>query len=289
MTKENIFVTKASGESSPFSEQKLRHSLQAAGATNQQIDFIIKQISVTLYNGITTKKIYKMAFSLLKDGSKHLAARYHLKQAIMELGPSGFPFEKYFAEILKCQGYATKVGQFVQGECIMHEIDVIAEKDNLLFMVECKYHNMAGKFNDVQIPLYVQSRFKDVESQWLKKPAHKNKVHRGWVVSNTRFSTAAIQYATCAGLNLLGWDYPLNSGLKDQIDSLGLYPITCLTSLNREEKQLLLNKKIVLCKEIYDNGALLEKSGIKASRISSIMKEAEQLCQFLLNHETTSS
>jgi hypothetical protein len=280
-----INVTKASGESSLFSGDKLGHSLLAAGATTEQIDFIQKEIASKLYEGISTKKIYRMAFSLLRDGSRHIAARYHLKQAIMELGPSGFPFEKYFAEILNCQGYITRVDQFVQGKCIMHEIDVLAEKDNLFFMVECKYHNQAGKFNDVKTPLYVQSRFKDVEEQWLAMPSHKDKIHRGWVVSNTRFSTAAIQYGNCAGLNLLGWDYPANKGLKDQIDALGLYPITCLTTLTALDKQRLLAKNIVLCKEIYNNKKLLELSGIKASRIYAVMKEAEQLCQHLLNHE----
>lgn len=280
-----INVTKASGESSTFSEEKIRHSLQAAGATPQQIDFILKEIGSKLYEGISTKKIYRMAFSLLRDGSRHIAARYHLKQAIMELGPSGFPFEKYVAEILNCQGYTTKVGQFIQGRCIMHEVDVVAEKDNLLFMVECKYHNQAGKFNDVQIPLYVQSRFKDIEEQWSGMPSHKDKIHRGWVVSNTRFSSAAIQYGNCAGLNLLGWDYPVNKGLKDQIDALGLYPITCLTTLTGLEKQHLLARNIVLCKEIYNNKKILELSGVKTSRIYSVMKEAEQLCQHLIDHE----
>ncbi len=280
-----INVTKASGESSKFSEEKIRHSLLAAGASLQQVDFIIKEIGSKLYEGIPTKKIYRMAFNLLRDGSRHTAARYHLKQAIMELGPSGFPFEKYVAEILNYQGYSTKIDQFVQGKCIMHEVDVVAEKDDLFFMIECKYHNQSGKFNDVQIPLYVQARFKDVEEQWIKMPSHKDKVHRGWVVSNTRFSTAAIQYGNCAGLNLLGWDYPVNKGLKDQIDALGLYPVTCLTTLTGIEKQSLLARNIVLCKEIYNNRELLEDSGVKASRIYSVMKEAEQLCQQLLNHE----
>jgi Holliday junction resolvase-like predicted endonuclease len=284
-----INVTKASGDSSPFSEEKLRHSLQAAGASNQQVDFIIREISNTLYEGMTTKKIYRMAFSLLKDGSKHMAARYHLKQAIMELGPSGFPFEKYVAEILNYQGYLTQVGQFVKGKCIMHEIDVVAEKEGVINMLECKFHNQAGKFNDVQIPLYVQSRFKDVEEQWLNTPSHKGKTHRGWVVSNTRFSTAGIQYANCAGLKLLGWDHPINHGLKDQIDALGLYPVTCLTTLTHLEKQSLLNVNIVLCKEIYNNKQLLLDSGVKPSRVYSVMKEAEQLCQHLLENEESKS
>jgi hypothetical protein len=173
----------------------------------------------------------------------------------------------------------------VQGKCVSHEIDVIAEKEDHLCMIECKYHNQRGKFSDVQIPLYIQSRFKDVEAQWLKNPEYKLKTMGGWVVTNTRFSADAILYGTCSGLTLLGWDYPQGAGLKDRIDLLGLYPITCLTSLTKVEKQRLLDKKIVLCKEIYNNEQLLETSGVKTARIPTVMKEAKQLCQHLLNDE----
>jgi hypothetical protein len=280
MVKE-IFITKASGEKSMYSENKIRASLQRVGATDEQIDFIIKEISTKLYEGIPTKKIYQLAFKLLKDGSRHIAARYHLKQAIMELGPSGYPFEKYIAEILNIQGFKTKVGEIIQGNCVTHEIDVLAEKGNNYFMIECKYHNLSGVFCDVKIPLYIHSRFKDVEQQWLKLPEHKSLIHQGWVVTNTRFSSDAIQYGTCIGLNLVGWDYPIKGSLKDQIDTLGLYPITCLTTLTRTEKQRLLDKKIVLCSEILNNEELLEANGVKASRVNTVMKEVQQLCRNL--------
>ena len=36
---------------------------------------------------------------------------------------------------------------------------------------------------------------------------------------------------------MLGWDYPVKGSLKNLIDALGLYPITCLTSLTKKEKQ----------------------------------------------------
>lgn len=279
-----IYVTKASGEKSVFSEDRIRRSLQRTGATNEQIDAIIKEVTSNLYEGISTKKIYRLAFDLLREGSRHIAARYHLKNAIMELGPSGFPFEKFFAEILNCDGYKTKVDQIEQGKCVTHEIDVIAEKDDLVLMVECKFHNQRGKFTDVQTPLYINSRFKDVEEQWVKLPAHKHKTLQPWVVTNTRFSTDAIRYGTCAGLNLVAWDYPPNKGIKDRIDSLGLYPVTCLTSLTRVDKQRLLDKGVVLCKEIYNNRQLLESAGIKPTRINTVMKEAEQLSQNLLKN-----
>ncbi len=282
----DFFITKASGEKSKFSEEKIRKSLQRTGANEEKIISIINEIASKAYEGITTKKIYRMAFDLLKEGSRPIAARYHLKNAIMELGPSGFPFERFFAEILNYQGYKTKVGQIEQGKCVTHEIDVIAEKQELFFLIECKFHNHQGKFNDVQVPLYIQSRFKDVEEQWLKLKSHKDKIHQAWVVTNTRFSTDAIRYGTCAGLKLVGWDYPLNAGIKDLIDSSGLYPITCLTSLTRIDKQRLLDKNIVLCKEIYNNRQVLQNAGIKPTRINIVMKEAQQLCEHLLNNQS---
>ncbi len=277
-----ISITKASGESEPFSSAKLKRSLEKAGANKDEIDRILKDINSRLYEGISTKKIYRAAFSLLKKDSGHLAAKYQLKQAIMELGPSGYPFEKYIGEILRYQGYKTTVGEIVQGKCVNHEIDVIAELDNHHFMIECKYHNHPGTFSDVKIPLYIQARFKDVEAQWIKLPGHGTKFHQGWVVTNTRFSSDAIQYGNCAGLKLLGWDYPTKGSLKNIIDTLGLYPITCLTTLTKTEKHHLLNRKIVLCKEICDDEQHLIQADINPARIKSVLEEATQLCQKLI-------
>lgn len=275
----DVFITKASGEKSRYSEEKIRTSLKRVGATDEQIEPIINEISSKLYEGMPTKKIYRLAFNLLREGPRHLAAKYHLKQAIMELGPSGYPFEKYVAEILNRQGYKTKVGQIAQGHCVTHEVDVIAEKENDFIMIECKYHNLRGVFCDVKIPLYIQSRFKDLEKQWLTLPKNASKNHKGWLITNTRFSSDAIQYGSCVGLKLIGWDYPIKGSLKEQIDSLGLYPITCLTSLTKIEKQRLLDTKIVLCSEILRNEKLLASHGVKPSRINTVMKEAQKLCQ----------
>lgn len=262
MSKE-MFITKASGNQSKFSEKRLGNSLRRAGATEEQVDVISAEIASKIFEGMTTKNVYRLAFTRLKENSRSLAARYNLKRAIMELGPSGFPFEKYIGEILNYQGYKTKIGEFVKGKCVNHEIDVIAEKDDGFFMIECKYHNLPGVFCDVKIPLYIQSRFKNVEAEWVKLPGHNSKTHKGWVVTNTRFSSDALQYGICAGLNLISWDYPLNGGLRDQIDSLGLYPITCLTSLTKIEKQRLLDNGIVLCSDIYNKEKLLEVAGVK--------------------------
>lgn len=282
--KKNIYVTKASGATAPFIEDKLRNSLIRSGANNTQIDEILNEISSQLYEGISTKKIYRVAFNILKEQSSHVAAKYHLKKAIMELGPSGYPFERFIGEILKQQRYSVKVGEIVKGKCVNHEVDVIAINEDHHFMIECKYHNLQGIVCDVKIPLYIQSRFKDVEAEWIKITGHDKKIHQGWVVTNTKFSSDAIQYGNCAGLKLLGWDYPIKHSLKDIIDDLGLYPITCLTALTRAEKQKLLDMKIVLCTEICANEKLLYEIGLNETKVKRVIEEGQQLCNKLMKN-----
>ena len=279
MKNDNINITKASGERVLFSKQKLHDSLERSGANEAIINEVINEVEPQLFEGIDTKKIFRMAFNLLKKKDKPIAAKYKLKEAIMELGPSGFPFEKYISEILNHQGFKTTVGEIVNGSCVTHEIDVIAEKDDKHFMIECKYHNARGIICDVKIPLYIQARFKDIEIKWKNLPGHSEKFHQGWVVTNTRFSDDAIKYGTCAGLHLMGWDFPKNGSLKEQIDQSGLYPVTCLTSLTSVEKQKLLDKNIVLSIEICNNSSLLLSIGINQSRTSIIVNEAQRLCK----------
>lgn len=277
--KKETLITKTSGAVVPFSEEKLRASLQRSGASKDIVDSILHEIKPKLFRGITTKKIYRMAFNLLKLRSKHVAAKYKLKNAIMELGPSGYSFESFVAEILKHQGYITKVSQIVAGECVNHEIDVVAEKDNTYCMIECKYHNQPGTMSDVKIPLYIQARFQDVEKTWKALPGHGKMIHQGWVVTNTKFTSDAVKYGTCVGLKLLSWDHPKGKGLKDLIDNTGLYPITCLTTLTKVEKQRLLDAKVVMATDINDDQRILERIGIRGNRLLAVLNEVQNLAQ----------
>ena len=172
-----------------------------------------------------------------------------------------------------------KTGQIVLGQCVSHEIDVIAKKENLHFMIECKFHSKPRFKCNVKIPLYIHSRFLDVEKQWQKKSGHDSKFHQAWVVTNTQFTTDAIQYGNCAGMYLLSWNYPKNESLRERIDAAGLHPITCLTTLTKSEKQNLLYKLIVLCKEICYNPTMLAGIGISEKRIPKIIREAKALCE----------
>jgi len=277
----DINIIKSSGERVPFSKQKLYDSLKRSGANEQLINGVIQEIEPLLYENINTRRIFRMAFKLLKKENKHIAAKYKLKEAIMELGPSGFPFEKFISEILKYQGFITIVDQTVKGKCVNHEIDVIAEKNDKHFMIECKYHNERGINCNVKIPLYIKARFDDIEVNWKKLPGHEGKFHQGWVVTNTRFSSDAIQYGLCAGLHLVSWDFPKNGSLKEQINFSGLFPITCMTTLTLFEKQKLLDKSVVMCLEILKTPDLLMQIGIPTSRSTIILNEAQAICEVI--------
>lgn len=273
-----INVTKYSGETAPFDVEKLRQSIQRSGAKKNVIDAVVEKVQQSLYEGISTKEIYKTAFALLRKKERPAAARYNLKKALLQFGPTGFPFEFYIAELLKARGYETQTGQIVQGNCVQHEVDVIARKDEQHFMVECKFHSDQGRRCDVKIPLYIQSRFKDVEAAWLHKLGHGNKFHQGLVATNTRFTADAIQYGKCAGLQLLSWDYPHNQSLKHWIDETGAHPVTCLTTLTKKNKQTLLDQGIVLCRQLCEKPGLLDQLALSDSRKQKVMEEAERVC-----------
>jgi hypothetical protein len=273
-----IYIIKANGEKVVFDIQKLRVSLQKAGASEELSTKIAREIENSLYDGKSTNEIYKDAFFELRKSARPLAARYKLKKAILELGPTGFPFEKFVGELLHHQGFGTQVGVIIEGYCIHHEVDVIAEKEEQHFMVEFKFHSDQGRKCNVKIPLYIQSRFKDVERYWIEKLGHRNKYHKGWIVTNTRFTTDAIQYGECIGLMLVSWDYPQGGSLKERIEASGLHPITCLTSLHKKEKQSLLERDKVLCKTILENPNVLIELGLSAGRVQTVLEEIDGLC-----------
>ena len=281
--KDSISIRKRSGEIEAFNLDKLKNSLRRASVDEQLILKIAAEVEANLKDGMTTKQLYKMAYRMLKGTSRVQASKYKLKKALMQLGPSGFPFERLVGQLLSHEGFETEVGVFVQGNCVKHEVDVIAQKDQIHYMIECKYHSDEGRFCDVKVPLYIQSRFIDIRTEWKKHPDHHSKLHQGWVYTNTRFTTDAIEYGTCVDLGLTSWDFPSGKGLRERIDRAGLHPITALTSLTKYEKTLLLEKGIVICKELQQKPELLQQIGVKGSRLENILEDLEELCKSAKN------
>src|SRR5690554_397676 len=193
MDKKTIYIEKFNGEIEEFKVEKLKTSLRRSKASESEIDTVVEHIMPTLYDGMSSKEIYRKAFSLLKKHNRISASKYSLKRAILDLGPTGFPFERLISALLQQKGFETKVGIILQGECVTHEVDVLAEKDGNSYAVECKFHSDPKAVSSVRIPLYINSRFLDIQSHWNKDSEKKSHLKQGWLVTNTRFSSDAIE------------------------------------------------------------------------------------------------
>lgn len=273
--KENFIVRKANGTEEYFSFEKLYNSLINSNASIDEAKGIIEQLKEKFHEGISTNKIHSMAFRMLKKQSLRSASCYYLKKGIMELGPTGYPFETFISQLFNELGYKSERSVILKGKCVSHEIDVIAKKEEEIMIMECKYKNIAGVAVDVKVPLYINSRFEDVLNNGLIQPPFTK--YKGWIVTNSRFTDDAQAYANCKNINLLSWDYPYDNSLKKIIDNLKLYPITCLNSITKDEKNWLLNKKVVLVKELVNNEKTLLKAGISSKRLPKVMTEIYNL------------
>src|SRR3989344_700294 len=272
-----VRIVKASGETEPFAESKLRNSLKKAGASEEAIDAVVQDVIGRLRDGMTTKDIYSRAFSHLRRKERPTAGRYHMRMALMELGPTGRPFERFVGELLKSEGFGVEVARIVQGVCVKHEVDVVGAKDSRHIMVECKFHNQPGLRSDVKISLYVQARFEDVERQWKKQPNHGEKFHEVWLVTNTKLTTDATRYAECVGMHALGWSYPSTGSLEQLVERYGLHPVTCLTLLNRMQKQEMMRQGFILCKDVLEHPDALRRVFRNPARAEDVLQEAREL------------
>lgn len=279
MTERKVLIIKSNGEEEIFNPDKLRASLRRAGARKGIAESITETVASKLKNGATTNEIYRQAFRLLnKQEDMPVAARYSVKRAVFELGPSGFPFEHFVAEIFRAKGYEVRNGDMVRGACALHEVDLVAKKGSHIFGGEVKFHNRLGTKTDLKTALYVYARFDDIKRNSAALP-DKSDIDEGMLITNTKFTENAIVYAECAGLKMLSWDYPQKGNLFELIGETGLHPITCLTTLSRGEKQRLLEDKVILCKTLKQNPDILKKQGISGKKIEHIIEETGALCQ----------
>ncbi|MCX6816793.1 MAG: restriction endonuclease [Candidatus Beckwithbacteria bacterium] len=258
-----INIIKASGEKEVFLESKVRQSLQRAGVKAAIIDKILVNLIGQLYDGITTKEIYTKVFALLNQYQFGDSYRYTLKEALMALGPSGYPFEKFVARLLNSLGFHTQTQVIVKGRCIDHEIDVVAEKDNLKFLIECKFHNRPGTKSHSKDVLYTEGRFEDVTAV--------NDYHGVWLVTNTKLTQNAVKYGECRGMKLLAWRYPTKDSLEQLIETYQLYPVTCFAFLEKHQLEILIQNNLVLCSDVLKAPAKkLSGLGLSSKTLSDL-------------------
>ena len=272
-----ISVTKSDGTKQLFEEDKLIVSLRRAGASDDAIEDVTDDIEKEMYDGITTSDIYSRAFALLRKHHHPTAIKYSLRRALLDLGPDGFPFEKFVARIFKLWGYDTLTDQMLLGSCIEHEMDVVAWKGDDLAFVEAKFHNEFGLRSDVKVALYVKARFDDLKDNVFnfggkeRKLSDKNR----WLFTNTKFTDQAIKYSECQNIQLVGWNYPEDKSLHMIVEQNGLHPVTCLGSLTHQEKKTIIGLNVLTCIDIIGNPDILRQAGVRPELVEKVLTEAQ--------------
>lgn len=273
----SLKVLKADGSIEAFDPDKLERSLINSKASPADISKIIDHVRNEVGNGITTGQIYKHAFFLLHKLKSPAAYRYSMRQAVSNLGPSGFPFEKYIAEIYKSQGLTAEINQQVKGGCTTHEVDVVAWNDARLLMTEAKFHNQRGMKCDLKVVLYVKARFDDLLEATHFYGGKRRKITENVLITNTTFTTTAIEYGMCKGMHMIGWNFPGRGSLQQMIEDGDLMPVTCLSTLHAGDLRLLLDAGLVLCKQIRDNLTILIDAGLPRNKAQAIVDEVKSI------------
>lgn len=269
-----VNVIKANGDKEIFSEEKLVDSIKRAGISQDIQPLVIKHIKERLHEDVTTAEINRHIGEFLEQsGIPYQKTRYILKQAIMDLGPTGYPFEDFVAKILEFEGYKTKTRTIVQGKCISHEIDIIAERNTVIptrALIEAKFHNQMGIKTNVHVPMYTKSRFEDVKE--------KNEFSEVWVITNTKATSDAIAFCSCVGMKIITWSYPEKESLRDLIEKYKLFPVTALSTLTIAQKQKFLQGQIVLCHQIQNDHRLLDSLEIADNKKTEVIQEIDYIC-----------
>jgi len=272
-----MFVTKSTGEKQPFRPEKIINTCLRAGAPKDLAYAIAHEVGRRAHDGISTKKILRLTLRLLEEERPSLAARYDLKDAIARLGPAGYQFEIFIAEILKEYGYRAQLPPPVRGACVEHEIDIIAEKNGVRAMIECKYRRESGIYIGIKEALYTWARFLDLKDGYTAGKCQK--FDKCWLVCNTRFSDDVSKYAHCKQMVLLGWHYPRDKGLERMIEDKKIYPITVLRKLDQDSRKKLAKAELMLCRDLQktDFYQLEKMTKIKADKLIALIQEARDV------------
>ena len=277
----DIQVLKSNGTLESFDEQKLIRSLQKSQASEEEILSAVAFVKENLKPNIPTSDLYALAYKTLNTQKKHNphAIRYALKRSVMNLGPTGFPFERFIARIFEEMGYICDIGVTISGKCIDHEVDIFAHKDKEVICIEAKFHNEPHLKSDTKVALYVKARFDDLLNQKVTVNNNEYVVNKAILITNTTFTDTAHNYVTCVGtFELLSWSRPKEKNLLSYIEELNLYPVTVVPELTKKEIEFLVEQNILTCSDLKKNPNILDQVNIKPNRKKSIIETLSQVC-----------
>ncbi|RLE98040.1 MAG: restriction endonuclease [Thermoprotei archaeon] len=273
-----MYVVKADGRREEFDRSKIVRTCLRMGVPREVAEEIAAKVEQRSYDGISTREILQIVFELL---SKHhhpsFRHRESLRDALSALRPKP-DFEQYVRLFFREQGYTVLPNQIVRGRCLDYELDGIIEINGKKYMLEVKHHVNSHTRTGLEVCLAIYAKLLDLNKGY-ELGVSTIKFDGAIVVCNTKFTFHAIKYSECAGLILLGWNYPKEKNLSTLIEKMKLYPITYVKGFDKEVYEKLGDSGIVLLKQVVSApvAELARVSGLDEELLSKFKEKAREI------------
>jgi hypothetical protein len=276
-----VIVTKANGSKQPYDREKIIQTCLRLGASHEVAIRIEQQVSRRLYDGINTRKILQIIFTLIRKQKPAVKHLFDLRRGI-SLMQSKPEFEVFVRVLLAHSGFEVQPNAILRGLCGEHEVDAIATKDGLTYLVEAKHHVNYHALTGLDESRIARAIIEDVTEGYAKGLTG-IRIDKALIVTNTRFSDHAIAYGHCRNILQVGWTSPENNGLRETIQKYRLYPLSCLRGISTETRLRLVNVGIVLIKQLLDQDISYLKRTTKLPHetIMSIIEKAKHTTETL--------
>jgi hypothetical protein len=271
----DIQVRKGDGTNQLYDRGKVLKTCEKLGSTRETAEVIADKIETKLYDGIKTEKILQMIFVLLYKHKPTINLLVHLKKALSLMNPVP-DFEQFVRNLMKNHGYYVTPNQIIRGKCVEHEIDAIAEKEGITYIVEVKHHVNYHTLTGLDTVRISRAVFEDI-TEGFELGLNDIKVDKAMVVSNTKFSGQALQYVECRGISHIGWNTPPGRDLPTMIEEKNLYPLTYLKGLDARTRRKLLSVGVIFVKDLLEKSLreFAEETRIQKKVLEKIIENAQ--------------
>ncbi len=236
-------IIKSTGQHQVFDKKKFLQSLLKSKVPKTTAKQIADNVQAQLYDRIPTHQIYKLTKQALLDSNQTVGYHlYQLREAIATL--DSIAFEKYIAQILTHWGFVSQWNVIVTGKCIEHQVDIVAYKEDKNYLVECKHHRKYHRDSGLGRILELDARWLDINefkgtiNYPLSRQAEAIKFYKSWLITNTKFSEHAKNYAKCRRIELTGWKYGNRLTLENMVQKIHVYPLTMFGLTSQQSADL---------------------------------------------------
>ena len=265
-----MYIIKANGEKEEFEKEKIIRTLSRSDVERNKAEEIAKEIEKNVSEGDTTRYIYKLILKELDKLEPISSFVYKLREAISKI--DSLKFELYIKQVLEANGYTCIWNKVINGDCITHQIDIIAEKD-FIYFVECKHHLNHHKMFGLGGVLEIQARLEDLKDGY-KKGKNKFNFKQAWLINNAKISNHAKRYAKAKNIKLTGWRFGGDESLEWLVQKKKIYPISVL-KIDENSKKRLFNNNILTIQDLFKKSDFVRK--ILKNKFDYVLKQARHL------------